>query len=145
MKTGTEIIATEITLPEIKLRKRMRAIDDGFNVTATRKVAHCFHRCDLTGDVDHVRNENQASAISNSFFERCGDLAEAFRRNWNLNELEFKAFPFFPLTQRCKHPRIILGGGENFVAGFEVHAHQQSLERLRSIACNCNLFPIAAE
>ena len=92
-----------------------------------------------------MRHQNQAGAIGDSFFKGGGDLVEVLRRNRNLNQLELQAFAFLALAQRGQHARIILGGGENFVAGFEVHAHQQNLERLGSVARDRDLFAIAAE
>src|SRR5919197_2341928 len=123
----------------------MRAVDDGLNAAGTRKIADCFHRSDLAGDIDYVRDEDEASAAGDSFFERSDDLVEVLRRNRNLNELELEVFAFFPLTQRGEHARIILSRGENFVARFEIHAHEQGLERLRSVAGDRNLFAIAPE
>ena len=70
---------------------------------------------------------------------------EVLRRNRNLNELELEVFPLLTLTQRGEHARVILSGGENFVAGFEVHAHEQSLERFRSVARDRDFFTVAAE
>ena len=123
----------------------MRAIDDGLNTACPRHVAHCFHRGDLAGDVDHVGDEDEPGAVGDSFFKRGGDLVEVLRRNRNLNELKLEVFPFLTLTQRGEHARVILSGGKNFVAGFEVHAHEQSLERFRSVARDRDFFAIAAE
>ena len=145
VQTGAEVIATEVALFEIELGEGMRAVDDGLNAVRARHVADCFHRSDLAGDVDHVRDENESGAVGDSFFKRGGDLAEILWRNRNLNELELEIFPFFPLTQCGEHPRVVLGRGENFVAGFEVHAHQQNLKRLRRVARDRDLFAIAAE
>src|SRR5205823_8625812 len=78
-------------------------------------------------------------------FKRGGDLVQVPGRNRNLNELELEVSPFFPLTQGSEHARVVLGGGENFVTWFEVHAHEQNLERLRSVARDRDFFAIAAE
>ena len=97
--------------------------------SGARQVADCFNWSDLAGDVDHVRDQDEASTVGDSFFKRRGDFIEVLRRNRNLNELELEVFPFFPLTHCSEHARVVLGGGENFVTGLEVHAHEQSLER----------------
>jgi len=106
----------------------MCAIDDGFNAAGARYVADCFNWSDLAGDVDHVGDQDETSTVGDAFFKRGGDLVEVLRRNRNLNELELEVFPFFALTHCDEHARVVLGGGENFVAGFEVHAHEQSLK-----------------
>src|SRR6202008_1542204 len=62
VQTGPEIIATEIALFEIELSEGMCAVDNGFNAAFAGEVADRFHRRDLAGDVDHVRDENQPSA-----------------------------------------------------------------------------------
>ena len=108
----------------------MGAVDHRLNAAGARDVADCFNG----SDVDLVGDEDDASTVGDSFFKRGGDLVEVLRRNRNLNELELEIFPFFPLTQCGEHARVVLGGGENFVARFEVHAHEQNLERLRRIA-----------
>jgi len=89
-----EVIATEVALFEIELGKGMRAVDDGFNAAGARQVADCFNWSDLAGDVDHVRDQDEASTVGDSFFKRGGDLVEVLRRNRNLNKLELEVFPF---------------------------------------------------
>src|SRR5947208_7935641 len=90
VEARAEIIATEIALFEIELSEGMRAIDDGFNTAGARQLAHGFHRSDLASNIDHVRNKNEPGAVGDSFFKRRDDLAEIFRRNRNLNELELR-------------------------------------------------------
>ncbi len=145
MEAGAEVIATEIALFEVELGEGMGAVDDGPDAADARDVADSFHRRDLAGDVDLVRDEDEASAIGDSFFKRGGDLVEVFRRNRNLNELQFEPFSFLALTQRSEHARVILGGGEDFVAGLEVHAHEQNLERLGRVTRDRDFFAVAAE
>ena len=145
MQTGAEIIAAEIRAFEIELGKGMGAVDDGFNAAGAGQIADCFHRCDLAGDVDLVRDEDQFCAIGNSFFKRGRDLVQIFRRDRDLNQLELEVFAFLALPQGGEHARVILRGGENFVARFEVHAHEQILERLRRVARDRDLFAIATE
>src|SRR5437868_15164438 len=99
MQARAVVIATEIVLLVRDLGEGMSAVDDGFNAMLARQVADCFHRSDLAGDVDHVRDENEPSSVSHSFFKGGGDLIEVLRRNRNLNELQREAFSFFPLTQ----------------------------------------------
>src|SRR5262249_42086832 len=102
-------------------------------------------RSDLAGNVDHMRDEDEASAVSDSFFKRGGDLVEVLRWDRNLNEFKLEVFSFLALTQRREHARVILRGRENFIAGFEIHAHEQNLERLRSVASDRDFFAVAAE
>src|SRR5438874_1497852 len=145
MQTGAEVIATKVLLFEIELRERMRAVHDGLNAFGAGQVADSLHRSDLSGDVDLMCHQNQTRAVGYSFGKGGGNLIEVLRWNRNLNELKLQAFSLLTLTQRGKHARIILGSGENFIAGLKVHAHQKNLEGLGSIARDRNLFAIAAE
>src|ERR1043166_3276422 len=90
VQAGAEIIATEIAPFEIELGKGMRAINDGLNAAGARQITDRFHRSDLAGDIDHVRDEDEAGAVGDSFFKRGGNLVEVLRRNRNLNELELE-------------------------------------------------------
>src|SRR5439155_17917340 len=56
-----EVIATEIALFEVELGEGMGAVDDGPDAADARDVADSFHRRDLAGDVDLVRDEDEAS------------------------------------------------------------------------------------
>ncbi len=145
VQAGAKVIATEVVLFEIELGEGMGAVDDSLNTAGTRHVANCFHRSDLAGDVDLVGDQDKPSAVGDSFFKCRGDLVEVLRRNRNLDELKFEAFSFSPLTQGGEHARVILGSGENFVVRLEVHAHEQNLERLGSVARNRDLFAVAPE
>src|SRR4029077_2745245 len=112
----------------IELGERMCAIDNGSNAAGAGQAADGFNWSDLAGNGDHVRHQDEASTVGDSFFKRGGDLVEVLRWNRNLNELELEVFPFFALTHCGEHARVVLGGGENFVAGLEVHPHEQSLK-----------------
>ena len=105
----------------------MGAVDDRLDAAPARQVADRFHRSDLAGDIDHVRDQDEAGALCDSFFKRGGDLIKVLCRNRNLNQFELEVFALFPLTQCSEHARVILGRGKNFIAGFEIHAHEQSL------------------
>jgi hypothetical protein len=123
----------------------MGAVDDGLDAAGAREVADCLHRRDLASDVDLVRDEDQAGAIGDAFFKRGSDLVEVLRWNRDLNQLQLEVFAFLSLPQGGEHARVILRGGEDFVAGFEVHTHEQNLERLGGVAGDRDLFAIAAE
>src|SRR5664279_5254456 len=103
MQAGPEVIATQVRSFEIKLGKGMRAVHDRFYSFGTRHLADRFHRSDLAGDIDLMRDQDKAGAIGHAFFKRSGDLVEVLRRNGNLNELELKIFTLLPLTQRGQH------------------------------------------
>src|SRR5262249_31854963 len=116
--------APEIALFERELGKGMSAVDDGLDTAGARHFADRFHRRDLAGDIDHVRDEDESGAVSDSFFKRSADFVEVLWRDRNLNEIELEVFAFFPLAQGREHARVILSSGENFVARLEVHAHE---------------------
>src|SRR5438477_6188828 len=128
MQAGAEVITTEVLLFEIKLREGMRAIDNGLNSFSASHVADSLHGSYLSRDIDLMRDQDQARATSNSFFKGGGDLIEVLGRNGNLNQLKLQAFSLLTLTERGKHARVILGGGENFITRLKVHPHQKNLE-----------------
>src|SRR5438045_6927899 len=100
MQAGAEVIATEILLSKIKLREGMRAVHNSLDSFGTSHLAHRFHGSDLTGDVDLVRDQDQARFIGNSFFKCRSDLIEILWRNRNLNTLKFQRFRLPRLTHR---------------------------------------------
>ena len=124
MEAGAEVIATEILLLEIELGKGMSAVDDRLDPFRARHFADGFHRRDLAGNVDLMRHQDQPGAIRDSFRERGCDLVEVLRRDGNLDQLQLQVLAFFALAQSGEHARVILSGGEDFVAGFEIHSHQ---------------------
>src|SRR5207237_8869949 len=54
VKTGAEVIATDVALLKIKLGEGMGAVDDGLNPAGARQVADCLNGRDLRGDVGTV-------------------------------------------------------------------------------------------
>ena len=84
MQARAEVVTTKIFLFEIKLAKRMRAIDDRFDPFCAGHIAHCFHRSYLASDVHLMRHQDEARAIGYSFFEGGGDLIEVLRREWGI-------------------------------------------------------------
>src|SRR5437588_1254871 len=128
MQAGAEVIATEVLLFEIELCEGMGAVHNCLNSFGASHVADSLHRSDLSGNVDLMRNKNQARSTCNSFFKCRGDLIEVLGRNGDLNQLKLQAFSLLPLTEGGQHARIILGSGKNFIVRLEVHAHQKNLE-----------------
>src|SRR5580765_3290868 len=123
----------------------MSAVYDRFDLPGARHVADRFHWSDLARDVDLMRHQDQFGATGDPSF-KCGcDLVEIPWWNWNLHQLYHQPFALFTLTQRCQHSRIILSGGEYLVSGFEIHSHQENLERFGSVARNRDLFAIATK
>ena len=145
VQTGTEIVAAEILLFEIKLCERVRTINDRLDSLCTRDLADRFHGSDLARDVHLMRNENEFCSTRDSIFKCCCDLVEILWRDRDLYELEYETLATFTLSQRGQHARVVLRRGEYLVARFEIHSHEQDLKRLRSITRDRDLFAIAAE
>src|SRR5260370_39778511 len=106
----------------------MRAVDNRLDATRARHLADSFHGRDLAGDVYLMRDLNQTRARRDGVFERGGDLVDVLWRNRNLDQVQLDAFALLALSNRRQHPAIVLSGGENLVAGFQVHP--ESLETL---------------
>src|SRR5437764_12088403 len=101
-------MAIEMRVLEIKLRERMRAIDDRLNPMPSRHLTDRFDRSDLPGEIDLMRNLDQPSTRCDRTLERRGDLLDVLWRNGNLDQVELDAFAQFALTNRRQHPAIVL-------------------------------------
>src|SRR5438270_12857903 len=99
----------------------MCAVHNRLDSFGASHVADSLHWSDLSGDVDLVRDQNQARSTGNSFFKCGGDLIEVLWRIGNLNQLKLQAFSLLTLTESGKHARIILGGSETLITRLEVH------------------------
>src|ERR1044072_724197 len=78
-----EVVAVEIFLLEIKLRERMRAIDDGLDAMTPGHLADSFNRRDLAGDVDLMSDLNQLRAWRDRSFKGRSDLFDVLWGNRN--------------------------------------------------------------
>src|ERR1051326_1371389 len=78
-----EVVAVQVFLFEIKLRERVRAVDDRFDAVTAGHLTYGFHRRDLAGDIYLMSNLNQARARRNGPFKRGGDLLDVLGGNWN--------------------------------------------------------------
>src|SRR5215510_12459589 len=145
MKAGAEVVAAQVFLFEVKLRIRMRAVNNGFNSLCSRHLANSLNRSDLASDVYLVGDQNQFSTWSDSFLKSGSDLIQVLRWNGNLHQLEHQSFATFTLPQGSQHPGVVLGSAENFITGFEIHAHQKDLQRLGGVSRDRDLLGIATE
>src|SRR5581483_3222340 len=100
VQTRSKVVAIEIRLLEIELRKRMRAIDNRFDTVTPRHLADGFDRSDLPGEIDLMSNLNQSRARRDRPFKGRGDFVDVLRRNRNLDKVELDAFTLFALTNR---------------------------------------------
>src|SRR5258708_9608195 len=123
----------------------MRAVDNRLDATRARHLADSFHGRDLARDVYLMRDLNQTRARGDGVFERGGALVDDLWRNRNLDQVQLDACALLALSNRRQHTAIVLSGGENLVAGFQVHSEEQSFQRLGSVARDGNLFAITAE
>src|SRR5438128_4300619 len=92
VQAGSEVVAVQIRLLEIKLRKRMRAVDDGLNAARPRHFTDGLHGRDLAGDVHLVRDLNQPRARGDGSLERRGNLVDVLGRNRDFDRVELDAF-----------------------------------------------------
>src|SRR4030095_372977 len=97
VQTGAEIVAGEILLLEVKLRKRMRAVNDSFDTSRTRHFANRFHRSDLASDVDLMRHQNKSCAVGYSLLKRRQNLVQVLWRNRNFYQLKHEALALLAL------------------------------------------------
>src|SRR5215831_6039168 len=58
MQRGAKVIAVEILLFEIKLRERVRAVDDGFHAVLPGHLTYSLYRGDLAGKIYLVSDLN---------------------------------------------------------------------------------------
>ena len=98
----------------------MRAVNHGLDAAAACHLADLADGRDLSRDVNHVRDEDDARARRQSRLERRRNLAQVFRRDWNLNGLQYDAFASLALPESRQHARVVLSRRENLVAALKV-------------------------
>ena len=76
----------------------------------------------------YVRKVNHAGARRDGLFEYAHQVAGIHYRSGKVQLLEHNLVPALTLLPRGDHPRIILAGGEDFVAGFKVKAKLRDLQ-----------------
>ena len=81
----------------------------------------------------------------NRGFDALVQIVEARRRHRKRELAEHDAVAALALQPSGDHARIILVGGDHFVAGFQIQAELYDLERLRRIARDRDLLRIAPE
>ena len=59
--------------------------------------------------------------------------------------LRSNALPAHPLADGGEHPPVVLGGGEDLVAGLEIHAQQQDLHGFGGVPDERDLLGVASE
>ena len=99
----------------------------------------------MAGDVHLVRYQDQTRAIGDTVLEGGRDLIKVLWWNRNLDQFQFQSFAAFTLAQRREHAWVILRSAENFVAGFEIHSHQENFQRLGGVAGDSDFFAVATE
>ena len=77
------VAAAEVAGREIELSERMRAIDHDLHAVPMRHFDNPAHRQDLSGDVDHMTDHQQARLRCDRIFVDGNDLFVGFRLHGN--------------------------------------------------------------
>ena len=85
---------------------------------------------------------DDAGARRDCLFEQAHQIIGIIHRYGEVQLLEHNLFPALTLLPRGDHPRIILAGRKNFVAGFEVKAKLRDLKGFAGVPRDGNAFGI---
>ena len=90
-------------------------------------------------------HQDDPGVVGDGVPETLHDLFVGFGRGRDLDVLDVDAFPAHPLAEGGEHPAVVLGGGEDLVAGLQIHPQQQDLHRLGGIPDERDFFGVAPE
>ncbi len=74
METRAVVVAVEVGNPVVELGERVRAVDHDVHALRVRHRAHFLDRQNLSGDVDHMADHQQARARSDRIRVELDDL-----------------------------------------------------------------------
>ena len=145
MEGATIELTIQIRLFEWELSKRVSTINNHGNPSRSSKFHDLLDWIDLPRHEDHLADEDEFGSLRDSPFERLDQVLVALGRGWHgdLNELNTLASP--PLFDRCDHARIVLVGGQHFVARLQVYAEEAGFQRFASVSRDGDLFRIDAK
>src|SRR5437016_918217 len=123
----------------------MRSVDDNFDPARASHLANLFHGKDLAGTVGDVAYVDDLRLRREALLDTLGQKVETWRRHGKLDLLQNDAVAAFTLQPGGDHPRIVLVGGDDFIARFQVQAKLDDFERLAGIARDGNLLRITAK
>src|SRR5262245_40711234 len=127
------------------MREGVRAVDNRLDAASARQLADAFDRINLPAQVGDVTEMYDACARRDIALENLDDLILTLRRNGDGDFFDDDPFAPLALPPRGEHSRIILVGGQNLVARFQIHSELADFQRLAGVARDCDLFHVAAE
>ena len=131
MQARAVVVAVEIRVLERKVREGVRAVDDHFDAALAAHLADSLDREYLPGEIGDVANVNDAGARRDRALEPLIQIIHDGGGTGKRDGVELDALAAFALPPGSEHARIVLIGGEHFVAGLEVEPEDADLERLR--------------
>src|SRR5262245_36500646 len=145
VQTRAVIVAVQIDVVVLEMREGMRAIHYRLDAARARQLADALDRIDLPAQVGDVAEMDDASARRDAALEDLGDLILTLRRNGDGDFFDDDPFAPLALPPRGEHSRVILVGGQNLVARFQIQPELADFQRLAGVARDGDLVHIAAE
>ena len=144
VQAGAVVVAIEVGDLIRKVAERVRAVDDGGNAARTRHLADAAHRKDLAGAIGDVAEQYQLRTRRDGALEALVEIVGRRRRHGKRNRLEHDPLAPLALPECGQHARVVLIGGEDFVAALQVDSVLRVFQRFARVARDRHLFGIAA-
>ncbi len=131
MQAGAVVVAIQVGDLEGKVAEGVRAIHNHGDIARVRHLADPAHGEDLAGAVGDVAQQDHFGARRDGLLEALVEIVHGGRRHRKGNRLEHDAFAALALAEGGEHARIVLIGGQDFVAAMQVDAVLRIFQRLR--------------
>ena len=142
VQADSVVIAVEVGDLIGELAEGVGAIDDGDDASGGGHVADTADGEDLAGAVGDVAAENGFGFGSDGLLEAVVEVVHACDGDREGNGFEPDAVAALALSEGREHAGVVLIGGEDFVAGFEVEAELGDFEGFAGITSDGDLFGV---
>ena len=140
MRAAAVEVGLDVAQVDVEQSERLRAVDERQDAAVARELADLFrgeHVADRAGEVrepDHFRVRRDRAC------ERVDVVLRAWMRIRRRNLLHGEAEALRLLLPRRVVARVVVGGDDHFVAGFQIDAVRHEVVRLARVARDHDLF-----
>ena len=138
------VVALEIAQLEREMRERVRAVDDRLNGAAARHPRDLAHGKQLTREVRHVAQVNDARLRRDRLLESRSQLRQVLRRHRERDLRQRDPVAPHALLPRVEHAAVILVRRDHLVARLQIEAELRDLQCLARIARDGELLGVAS-
>src|SRR5271157_3210466 len=145
VQAGSVIITVEIVSLIREMGEGVRAVHNGLDPPAASHLADFLHRENLSRKKSDVREMNHLGTRGHGLFEYFIKVIPISERNVKGNSFEDDSVSPLPLEPGSQHARVILIGGQNLVATFQIQPQLADFERFTGVARNSHFLRITTE